>query len=255
MLSKPKAVFKRPWLHHIIIIGYIVAPFVNILLMRIFLHVSLRVILSSLFAGYGVLATVWLVTAPLVGISLYFVSRFNWYLILGHSSLILLDFIIKWASRPAFYLKTVPGLQNILILGGNIVLIVFVGCIIQRDFRAPYFQVLSRGWRERKRVPMRYPVDLEGQAGTISDLSTSGCSVVEQGTSRALGSRVRLTLPGHTLRIECSGEIVRATREGYGIRFIDLTVEGKRDIGKMLSRRLFPTPEADLPGSPTPVRF
>ncbi|MCX7030183.1 MAG: PilZ domain-containing protein [Spirochaetes bacterium] len=238
-----------------IIIGYIVAPFVNILLMRLFVNVPFRVILSHLFAAYGVLATVWLVTTPIVGISLYFVSRFSWYLMLGHSSLILLDFIIKWASRPTYYLRTVPGVQNLLILVGNVALVVFVAFIIQRDFRTPYFQVLTRGWRERKRIPMTYPVNLGGQARIASDLSTSGCFVVDEGTNRAPGSRVRLSLPVNASRVDCTGQVMRATREGLGIRFLDLTADEKRDIGRMLKKRFAPDRKIDLPGSPEPARF
>jgi hypothetical protein len=255
MFSRPKVVFKRPWLHHVIIIGYIAAPFVNILLMRLFVNVPFRVILAHLFAAYGVLAMVWLVTAPIVGISLYFVSRFSWYLMLAHSSLILLDFIIKWASRPAYYLRTVPGVQNLLILVGNVALVVFVVFILQRDFRAPYFQVLGRGWRERKRVPMSYPMDLGGRALVASDLSTSGCFIVDQGVNRAPGSRVRLSLPVNASRIDCTGEVMRATREGLGIRFLDLAAEEKREIGRMLKKRSTLDRKVDLPGSPEPVRF
>jgi hypothetical protein len=254
-MKMPTAVFRRPWLHHVIIIGYIAAPFVNILLMRLFLNVPFRVILSGLFAVYGVLAMVWLVTAPVVGISLYFVSRFSWYLMLGHSSLILVDFIVKWVSRPAYYLKTVPGVQNLLILGGNIALVVFVAFIIQRDFRAPYFQVLGRGWRERKRVPMSYPVGLGSLSRIASDLSTSGCFVVDQGENRVPGSRVRISLPVNASRIDCTGEVMRATREGLGIRFLDLTAEEKRDIGRMLKKHFALDRKVHIPGSPEPARF
>ena len=254
-MKMPTAVFRRPWLHHVIIIGYIAAPFVNILLMRLFLNVPFRVILSGLFAAYGVLAMVWLVTAPIVGISLYFVSRFSWYLMLGHSSLILLDFVIKWVSRPAYYLKTVPGLQNLLILGGNIALVVFVAFIIQRDFRAPYFQVLGRGWRERKRVPLSYPVGLGNLSRIASDLSTSGCFVVDQGENRLPGSRVRISLPVNASRIDCTGEVMSATREGLGIRFLDLTTDEKRTIGRMVKKHSALDRKVDLPGSPAPVRF
>jgi Tfp pilus assembly protein PilZ len=233
----PKAVFKRPWLHHLIIIVYIAAPFMNILLLRLFLNVPFGVIFSRLFAGYGILATVWLVTAPLVGISLYFVTRVSWYVFLGHSSLILLDFIIKWATRPAYYLRTVPGFHNILILAGNLTLVALVAYIIQRDFRSPYFQVLNRTWRERKRIPIHHSLFLDGASRIVSDLSTGGCFVVEEGTARRVGSRVMLSFLSDTLRIDCMGEIMRATGKGYGIRFIGLQWTMRRDIARMLRKR------------------
>jgi hypothetical protein len=254
-MRKPAAVFKRPWLHHVIIIGYIAAPFANILMMRLFVNLPLRVILSHLFAGYGVLGTVWLLTAPIVGISLYFVSRFSWYLMLGHSALILVDFVVKWASRPVYYLKTVPGVQNLLVLLGNVALVIIVALVIRRDFRAPYFQVIHRGWRKHKRVTMAYPVDVEGLAWNVSDLSTSGCFVACQDSTYAPGRRVQLSLPGHDAKIDCTGEVMRATGNGLGIRFLDLTADGKREICLMLKKRSPFARKVALPASPATVRY
>ncbi len=248
-MKKPKTVFKRPWLHHVIIIVYIAAPFVNILLLRLFLNVPFSVIFSRLFAGYGILATVWLVTAPIVGISLYFVNRLSWYVFLGHSGIILLDFVYKWATRPAYYLRTVPGFHNILILFGNLALVGLVGYIIQKDFRSPYLQVLNRSWRERKRIPIYHTISIDGAPRIVSDLSTGGCFIVEEGTSRAMGSRVKLWFSSDTLRIECMGEIMRGTGEGYGIRFIGLASAKRRDIARMLRKRFFLRHKVDIPCS------
>ena len=48
----------------------------------------------------------------------------------------------------------------------------------------------------------------------MSDLSTGGCFIVEEGMSRAMGSRVKLWFSSDTLRIECMGEIMRGTGKG-----------------------------------------
>ena len=242
-----KPVFKRPWLHHLIIICYIAAPFVNILLLLAFLHVSLGVIFKNLVAGYGLLATVWLFSAPIVGISLYFVQRFSWYVFLGHSSLILLDFIIKWATRPAYYLHTVPGFHNLILLAGNVVLVVTVTYIIQRDFRAPYFQVLNRSWRERVRVPIYHVVTLDGQSRTMNDLSTGGCFVLETGLDRRPGQKVGLSFQSNTLNIECLGEVMRVTGTGIGVRFIRLPLAKRRDIRALLRNRFSLRQKIDIP--------
>ena len=248
-MKKPKTVFKRPWLHHVIIIVYIAAPFVNIILVKLFLNVPFSVIFSRLFAGYGILATVWLVTAPIVGISLYFVNRLSWYVFLGHSGIILLDFIYKWVTRPAYYLRTVPGFHNILILAGNLALIALVGYIIQKDFRSPYLQVLNRSWRERKRIPIYHTISIDSAPRIVSDLSTGGCFFVEEGASRAMGSRVKLWFSSDTLRIECMGEIMRGTGGGYGIRFIGLAAAKRRDIALLLRKRFFLRHKVDIPCS------
>jgi Tfp pilus assembly protein PilZ len=241
-----KPAFKRPLLHHLIIILYMAAPLANILLLWVFLGVPLARIYSRLIAGYGILATMWLFTAPVVGIALYFANRFSWYLFLGHSSLILLDFVIKWVSRPAYYVKTVPGVMNIFITAGNLALLVLIGFIIQRNFRAPYFQVLNRSWRERKHIPIHHTVLLDGQSLVAEDLSALGCFVHDPGSSRTVGSRVEVKFLSDSLTIDCPGEIMRTTGTGLGIRFIGLPRAQKRDIDRMLRKRFALRQKVDL---------
>lgn len=242
-----KPVFKRPWLHHVIIACYIGAPFANILLLKIFLNVSFAAIFANLVAGYGPLATIWLFSAPIVGISLYFVQRFSWYVFLGHSSLILLDFVIKWATRPAYYLRTVPGFHNIILLTGNLALVVIVAYLIQRDFRAPYFQVLNRTWREHVRVPIYHTVEIDGRSRIMNDLSTTGCFVLESGLDRRPGARVGVSFQSNALTIECKGEIMRVTPTGLGIRFIRLPRAKKHDIRELLRNRFSLRQKVDIP--------
>ncbi|MCX7030184.1 MAG: PilZ domain-containing protein [Spirochaetes bacterium] len=246
MVRPIKPAFKRPLLHHLFIILYIAAPFANILLLRVFVGVPLARIFSRIVAGYGILATIWLFTSPVIGVALYFANRVSWYLFLGHSSLILLDFIIKWASRPVYYAKTVPGAMNILITAGNLALIILIGFIIQRNFRAPYFQVLNRSWRERKRIPIHHTVLLDGQSLVADDLSALGCFVHDPGTNRTVGSRVEIRFLSDSLTIECPGEIMRTTGTGLGIRFIGLPRAQKRDIDRMLRKRFSLRQKVDL---------
>jgi hypothetical protein len=247
MKSSFKPVLKRPWLHHVIFICYIVAPIANLLLLRAFLNVPFRTIFANLAAGYGLLATIWLYTAPIVGISLYFVKKFSWYVFLGHSGLIIADYIVKWATRPAYYLHTVQGFHNILLLTGNVALIAVVAYIIQNDFRAPYFQVLNRHWREKKRIPIYHTIALDGQPRTLNDLSTGGCFVLEPVTTRRPGDRVDLSFQSNTLRIECAGEIMRVTGTGIGIRFVRLPFAKRRDIARLLRNRFALRQKVDIP--------
>ncbi|MBW8003678.1 MAG: hypothetical protein FVQ80_16985 [Planctomycetes bacterium] len=114
-----KTNIKRPWIHYIIIIAYITAPLANILLLVLIAKLPLATIVHRLFKGYGLLAGLWLLTAPLVGIGLYFIHRISWYIFLGHSSLILIDYILKWAIKPVFYWRTVPTFHQFLLLTGK----------------------------------------------------------------------------------------------------------------------------------------
>jgi Tfp pilus assembly protein PilZ len=246
MVRSLRPAFRRPLLHHLIIILYLAAPFANIILLRAFVGLPLAKIFPRIIAGYGALATIWLCSSPIVGVALYFVNRFSWYLFLGHSSLILLDFIIKWASRPSYYAKTVPGAMNILIVTGNLALVVIIGFIIRRNFRAPYFQVLNRSWRERKRIPIHHAMLLDGQSLVADDLSSLGCFVCDPETRRTVGSGVDIRFLSDSLTIECPGEIMRTTPTGLGIRFVGLPRAQKRDIDRMLRKRFSLRQKVDL---------
>jgi Tfp pilus assembly protein PilZ len=127
--------------------------------------------------------------------------------------------------------------MNILITAGNLALIVLIGFIVQRNFRAPYFQVLNRSWRERQRIPIHHSVLLDGQSLVVDDLSALGCFVRDPGTSRKVGSRVEIRFSSDSLTIECPGEIMRITDTGLGIRFVGLPRAQKRDIDRMLRKR------------------
>jgi hypothetical protein len=249
MSKKVRIVLKRPWLHHVIFVIYLGAPFVNILLTWLFLHIPLAQVFSRLWAGYGPLATVWLCSAPLVAIALYFVSRFSWYLFLAHSSLILIDFVLKWATRPAHYLKTVAGSHNVLILAGNLGLVILVAYVLQRDFRAPYLHVLHRTWREKKRIPVHLQASVDGKTLPVTDLSPLGCFVSETQSPRSAGSRLAVRFQSDSLAIECEGEIMRITPEGLGIKFHHLPLAKKREIARVLRRRLVLRHKVDLPAT------
>jgi hypothetical protein len=237
MKKRPRPVLRRPIVHHVIIGAYIIAPFVNVLLLRVFIHLPLPALVARLWTGLGPLATIWLLSAPLVGVALYFVSRVSWYVFLAHSTLVLVDVVLKLATSPQVYLRTVNGAHLLLILAGNVALLAVIGFILQRDFRAPYLQVLARSWRERRRLPIRHAVLLDGRRALAEDLSTLGCFVKDPGSSRSVGDRVSIAFEGEVLRIACSGLIMRITEGGLGIRFIRLPRPQKRDIARLLRRR------------------
>jgi len=179
---------------------------------------------------------IWLLTAPIVGIGLYFVHRISWYISLGHSGLILVDYALKCATRPAWYWLSIPGAHLLLLLTGNLALVV-IGYIIQKDFRAPYFQVLPRGWRTSRRVAIRHHIELNGKRCTITDLSAGGCLVSEPQLELSIGEKAAIIIQGHALNIRCTGEVMRRTPMGYGLRFLDLRGIHKRDIRRMIRTR------------------
>ena len=235
--AKAKIIIKRPWVHYAIITAYILAPFVNIGLVMLVGRVPVSSVVARYFKGFGYLSGIWLLTAPIVGMGLYFVHKVSWYLFLAHSSLILIDYVLKWVQRPMFYWRAVPWLSQILILTGNVVLVLIIGYIIRRDFRSPYFQVFRRGWRTTKRVPIRYHVFLDGERRFISDLSIEGCFVAESDLGLKAGQKLPVRFEADRLTVECTGQVMRITPNGYGIRFLRLSLKEKMDIRRMLKTR------------------
>mgnify|MGYP001168820001 CR=1 FL=1 len=236
-MNRARIVIKRPLVHYLISLGYILAPIINIFLLVAVAGIRLPDILSRLFQGYGYLAGLWLLTAPIVGIGLYFVHKASWYLFLAHSALILADYIVKWATIPAYYQLSVSGPHHLLLLTGNLALVAAIGFIINRDFRSPYFQVLPRGWRTAHRTPLRHCVQIGGRRVGITDLSDCGCFAAAPDLAVAVGDKVDLSFQADALSIACKGEVMRRTPEGYGLRFMRLPLAQKRDIRRMLKKR------------------
>jgi len=248
-MNQSRVVIKRPLVHYFISLGYILAPIVNILLLIFVARIQIGDILERLFQGYGTLAGIWLLTAPIVGIGLYFVHKISWYIFLGHSSLILIDYILKWIRIPGYYWLSVRGIHQILLLTGNLALVIVIGFIIQKDFRAPYFQVLPRGWRTSRRVPIRHYIQLNRERAKITDLSMSGCFVAEPQMKLEVGEKVMVGFDADILTVECRGDVMRRIPDGYGIRFLGLSAREKRDVRRMIKKRFPFRYQVNIPGT------
>ena len=236
-MGRVKVIIKRPASHYIIIVTYIFAPLVNVILINILGDVSYSLIIRNFFNGFGLFAGLWLITAPLVGIGFFFVHKISWYIFIGHSCLILLDFIVKWLGRPLYYLKTISGSHNILMLIGNLLLIIIVGYIIQKDFRAPYFQALQRHWRESSRIPINHVIMIDGINMKTNDLSPGGCFALVDEKNLDLERDHSISFKSDKLEISCLGQIMRQTENGYGIMFKNITKHQKMDIHHFLKKR------------------
>lgn len=237
---------KRPLILYVIVIAYVVAPLANIALLRAFAGIPLSLIIQRMIRGYGPLASIWLFTAPLVGIGFYFVHAVSWYVFVGHSGLILVDYAFKWVTRPSYYLGSVGGLYNMLMLTGNLLLVVVIGYVVQKHFRAPYFQALPRSWRESTRIPIHQWILVNGQSRRTTDMSEGGCFVADPGSDLRIGDRLSLRFHAGNLAIECNGEVMRQTQRGHGVRFMSLPSSDKREIKRTLKKRFPLRYEVDL---------
>jgi len=236
-MEKVKVIVRRPINHYLIIAIYILAPVGNILMIRIAGAVPFEDIFKNFFYGFGLFAGLWLLTAPLIGIGFYFVNRVTWYAFILHSSLIIIDYVYKWASRPVYYMKTISAPHNSLMFLGNLTLIVIVGYVIQKNFRAPYFQALQRNWRESARIPIHHVIQVNSQQMEIDDLSTGGCFVLKSDTPLSISSIHDIAFDSDKLHISCKGQVMRQTESGYGIMFKDLGKQQKQDIHYFLKKR------------------
>lgn len=236
-MDKVKVIVKRPLNHYLIICVYILAPLGNILTIRTVGGVPFDQIMRNFFEGFGLFAGLWLLTAPLVGIGFYFVHKTSWYIFIAHSSLIIIDFFYKWISRPVYFMKVVSGSHNLLMLGGNIILILIVGYVVQKNFRAPYFQALQRHWRESIRIPIHHIILIDGKQMDVDDLSTGGCFVIKSDFDLDLDKDHDISFKSDRLEISCQGQIMRQTDQGYGIMFKNLGKDQKQDIHHFLKKR------------------
>lgn len=236
-MGKIKIIVKRPLSHYFIITAYVLAPVVNILLVRVIGGIPYDLIIRNFFRGFGLFTGVWLITAPIIGIGIYFVSKTSWYLFIGHSSLIIIVYFVKWFYNPVYYIRTISGSYNVIMLAGNIILIIIVGYIIQKDFRAPYFQTLQRHWRENTRIPIHHMVTINGIQMNIDDLSPGGCFVLKPDKDFTIDGDYNISFQSDLLHISCKGHIMRQTDTGYGIMFNALSLDQKKDIKRFLKKR------------------
>ena len=211
-----KTAIKRPLIHYFIIAGYVIAPAINLFFYSRNYHLDLRVLFQNFFTIFSPLSGFLLLTEPLVGLGLFFVHRFSWYAFVVHSALLILDSVIKLIAGGNLYQWSV--------LGGTVVWVAVIAYVIQKDFRAPYFQALPRTWREKRRVPIHHYIWLAGEQKEIGDFSASGCFVNDASLQLRLGERVpiRLNLENKDIDFTCDGEVVRITDTGLGIRFVDV---------------------------------
>ena len=229
---------KRPLILSLIAVAYIATPLVNIAQLLIFAGIPPGMItMQRVVAAYGPVATLWLVTAPLVGIGFCFVKAASWYVFVGHIGIILADYAWKWVTRPSYYLGSIGRLYHLDMLIGNLLLIAVVAYVVRKNFRAPYFQALPRSWRESTRVPIHQRILVNGQGRKTTDLSGRGCFVEDPESALAPGDRPLLHFHADKVAIDCQGEVMRRTPTGCGIRFLALRAPQKRAITMMLRKR------------------
>jgi len=225
---------KRPLLHHLIILGYFLAPVVNVLIFIKMNDYPLWFVLDNFFRFFKLFGGILIILMPFIALSLYVVNKYSFYVFLLHSLLVLLDNFIKIFSHFSMY-------QFGLLLG-SIILFVAIYYILQKDFRAPYFQVLGRTFREKNRVPIHHFISATlGTKKTrkipINDISPGGCYITEKFSNIYIGQKFDLEFNAQNFNFLTQAEIVRIDQNGFGVRFQNLTKELEKEIDLFVKTR------------------
>jgi len=220
---------KRPLSHQLIIALYFLAPIINIIILSLLYNKSISIILTNFFKYYGPVTAIWLITAPVVAIGLYFVHMISWSIFLAHSIFLIVGGIVVTVVNPVLY--------NFLMQLGNFTLVIIIGFIIRRNFRAPYFQAIPRSWREKKRLPIEHIIKINGVEHKVTDLSETGCFVSGKDTKFEMGEGLYAHFKSENVVVKAAGEVARETDDGYGIRFVAMTKAAKKAIKKMIKNR------------------
>jgi hypothetical protein len=229
---------KRPLPHHFIIVSYIATPLINVVLVSLSLGIPLGAAAGRVLVGYGPIVAAWLATAPVAGACLYLLNRASWYIFLVHAGVILAGTVTTLGLHSLGDMSAIPRLSQVVFLAGNVTRIAFVGYVLQKDFRAPYFHILQHGFRATRRFSVIVPIILDGETFRTEDLSVGGCFVAPPAPDRGAGERLGVRLDCGVAELRCVGQVMHRSPEGLGVRFIGLSRQDRLALRRMLARRM-----------------
>ena len=195
-----------------------------------------------LWGSHGILSHLlwsdWIILGlfPVVGVGVYMVRKWGWYLFLAFSLLLIFYnlFVYKFLN-PNYSFSTV-----MLFI---IITTVISAFFLRRNVYAPFFNPRLRWWEiaTRYRVPLN--TVLLTKEGAIAcktvDISETGC-FVDTHEELPVGSQVMLEFRCDDIEINCLGKVVHhrsgnhEALTGYGIMFQAISKEMKQKIRQML---------------------
>jgi hypothetical protein len=185
-----------------------------------------RVFTPALWNGQVIAAAL---ISPLVGVAVWLVKPWSYYVLVGYSILLLINNLVLWMfnlSRSTFEMR-------ILLVAGIVVLVVI---FLRKEFMAPYFNPHLRWWEQARRYLTALTGDFSMsvhdfhdasklfEAG-IFDISTRGCFIVSDRVVN-IGQvfNFDIALPGGKT-FHSTGEVVwvhpgkKDLPQGFGCRF------------------------------------
>ena len=172
---------------------------------------------------------------PVVGLGIYMVRKWGWYLLVGFS-FVLIFYNIN------VYLYLNPNYQLSTVILFIVFVIVTTGIFFSRHIFELYFNPRLRWWE----VAPRYKLDIntnskmvikkKTKSCRILDISSTGCFVKYAG-HMCIGDSIRLIIQSSKFKLNCSGKVARKSikqnRTGYGIYFESMSRDTKHQIRNM----------------------
>jgi hypothetical protein len=226
---------KRPLSIVIISIFYLLEPVGNLVQAAYINKVPV-------FGSQGILSHLiwsdWIILClfPIVGIGIYMVRKWGWYLFLSFSALLVFYNLFVF-----IYLN--PNYPLAVVIFFILITTAITAFFLRKNVYAPYFNPRLRWWE----IAARYRVPLETTLATTKgalncktvDISETGC-FVEHHEDLPLGSVVMLEFHCNGMEISCMGKIVsrraseRENCQGYGIMFQAIPSEMKKRIRQLI---------------------
>jgi hypothetical protein len=173
---------------------------------------------------------------PVVGVGIYMVKKWGWYLFLGFSALLIFYniYVYKFLN---------PNYPLALVVLFIVIITAISFFFMRKNVYAPYFNPRLRWWEvaERYKVPLTTVLVTKNGAASCKtvDISKTGCFVNYEGDI-PIGSSLMIEFQCGGIEISCLGELVNRRSNaneiyrGYGIRFQAMPAEMKEKLKHLL---------------------
>lgn len=165
-----------------------------------------------------------------VGIGIFRVQNWGYFSFIAYAITLVSYFLYEYFTSPVIY--------NYVLLVGSVFMVGGLSFIIQHHVSAPYFNPRLKWWerdpRYRSNLHADFCIDGDIRKGSLLDLSLSGCYAnIESKLSAGDTVKVDIRLLDH--HIHTTAKVIWANPEGgYGVMFMDLAHQEKRELKNMI---------------------
>lgn len=167
-----------------------------------------------------------------VGFGVYKVQKWGYVAFLFFSVTLVTYFLYQYFASPV--------LHNYLVLLGAVALLGGVSLLLQQHITAPYFDPKLKWWerdpRYRVNLQAEFQIDGDVRAGSMLDLSMSGCYATVD-TKLIAGDTiyVNLALLDHKFKAMAKVIWVNDQNHAYGIMFTDIERDDKKELKSIIN--------------------